>query len=337
MAWIARVGLAALVAVACGSEEAPRPSGAPMEGAAVRRPADRGEAPTITSVQLEPSAPVPGKRVRAVVNAEDPDGDPLRLDFVWRVDGSEIAEHRADFVLDPSVPKGAWIEVSVTATDGHHESTPVRSSGEVGNQPPELMAVVLEPRQGVAVGSEITAQPEAQDPDGDRLEFRYEWRVNGRPAEASERSFSTAGLQRGDTVEVAVIASDGAEQSRRVTSAPLQVGNAAPQIVSRPGGLDASGSFRYALEATDPDGDRNLRFKLLSGPEGMTLDPVTGEVHWKPGAAQAGKHEAEVAVEDGQGGVSSQRFEVTVRVVEEAPAGGGDAATPASPGPEDED
>jgi hypothetical protein len=77
-----------------------------------------------------------------------------------------------------------------------------------------------------------------------------------------------------------------------------------------------NGAFQYCIEAEDPDGDRRLRYRLLKGPDGMTVDPVLGDVRWKPAADQAGTHPIDLVVEDPDGAASAQSFEITVREVE---------------------
>ena len=72
------------------------------------------------------------------------------------------------------------------------------------------------------------------------------------------------------------------------------------------------GLFRYAFEAEDPDGDRNLRFRLGKAPEGMRIDPILGVSTWRPKPSQAGVHPVEVIVQDAHGDGSALHFEVTV-------------------------
>jgi hypothetical protein len=117
---------------------------------------------------------------------------------------------------------------------------------------------------------------------------------------------------------VRVVASDGDDEIESVSTPSQLVNNTAPAIASQPpAGMGSDGIYRYQLEASDPDGDRALRFRLVEGPEGARIDPLLGELTWTPGFQQAGKHAIEVAVSDGQGGESKQRFEVTVREVVE--------------------
>ncbi len=313
---------AAAIAWGCGSSEQPKPSGPSMAQAPAQARATNG-APVVGDVRLDPTRPRPGHRIRALVQASDPDGDPVELSYHWTAGGRALPEATAEATV-PELPKGTRIEVAVVASDGRAESPARIGAGQVGNLPPELVAIRLEPPGEVNVGVAVVAVPQAQDPDGDEMRFEYAWSVNGESAGDDTPSFDTTKLHRGDTVQVRVVANDGEEDGNAIESPPLRVGNAAPKITSSPGGFERDGSFRYTVTASDPDGDRTLRFRLVKGPEGMTVDSLTGEMQWKPTAAQAGKHEVEVAAEDLQGGSGTQRFELRVGT-DAAPA----AAAPA--------
>jgi len=335
----ARMGGAALLAagllVGCGGEEAAKPSGASMAG--TPRPAeDAGnEAPVIESVELEPAQPVAHQRLQAVVVASDPDGDPIELGFAWRVGGRNV-EADGDSIEVPALGKGDSIEVTVTASDGRNESASETARVRVGNQPPDLVAVALRPEGDVNRGKPLTAVPAASDPDGDALSFSYTWMVNGDAVEEAGDTLDTSKLKRGDTVRLRVVANDGDQDSNAIESPELRVANAGPTIKSAPPSFEGDGSYRYAVEAVDPDGDRSLRYRLAHAPDGMTIDAVGGVIQWKPTAASAGKHTVEVVVDDLQGGSANQIFELSVAVKEPAKA---DAKTapPASASDEEAD
>jgi hypothetical protein len=89
-------------------------------------------------------------------------------------------------------------------------------------------------------------------------------------------------------------------------------------------------AFRYQFEAKDPDGDRSLRFSLVEGPQGMTIDPIYGIATWRPTKEQAGVQTIEVAVRDSQGASAALRFQVTVTATE-TPAPGAEGAAPPAP------
>jgi hypothetical protein len=266
--------------------------------------------------------------VRAIVTVRDSEGDRVSQEFRWELAGVELAADGAEVELRGAA-RGDALEVEVTASDGHAESAPARASATVANRRPVLENVALQPIGTVLPGQPAVATPVASDPDGDPVEFRYRWTVNQAPAEEQEEaSFATAGLAPGDEIRVQVVASDGESESDAVWSGVLLVGNAAPEIVSTPAAVAPGEPFRYRVEARDPEGDRSLRYQLRKGPEGMSLNPILGELHWQPRPDQAGAHPVEIAVEDSRGARVVQTFELTV---------GAPPAAPAPPAPPDED
>jgi len=300
--------------VGCGGDEPADWSGRSATQAAPEAAATGAEnhAPTIHRVELDPAEPAPGSRVRAVVDASDPDGDPVVLGYVWRFGGKTLRGDGSSVEM-PKGMRGTRLEVRVTASDGQAESAPMQAFAGMANAKPRLTQVILDPADEVARGDAVSASARAGDPDGDPLEFEYRWSVNGRWLSGGERSLSTEGLKRGDRIRAQVVASDGERESDPLESAEVMVANAAPRIVSSPPGQLADGEFQYQLEAEDPDGDRTLRFRLLEGPAGMAVDPVRGVVRWKPGADQVGAHPVDLAVEDPMGATTAQRFEITIR------------------------
>ncbi len=129
-------------------------------------------APILTAVVLEPLGEVSvGEDVVAVPKALDHDGDPIRFNYVWAVNGSRVA------VTGPQLPKsylrrGDRLSLSVYATDGEDESNVIESSDiVVGNAAPVIVS------RPPALGSDGTfVYPlEVLDPDGDRtLRFSLE-------------------------------------------------------------------------------------------------------------------------------------------------------------------
>lgn len=323
------LGVAAAVVLGCGSSEPPAaPTGARMVDevpAAEEAPTatDENRPPRMEWVELRPARPRAGEPVRAVARASDPEGDPVRFRYHWRVNGRPVAGAGEELSLR-NVRRGDRIAVEVTASDGRAESDPMRREARIGNRAPHVSRVWLEPRGEVHAGMKLTAVAEAADPDGDPLAFEYQWTVNGRAVDSSGNVFETDSLRRGDRIQVRALASDGSDTSEPGESALFTLTNAPPRIVSKPAGVDAGGVFRYRVSAEDPDGDRPLRFHLVRAPEGMEIDPL-GEVSWQPTAEQEGRHPVEIVVEDPHGARIAQRFELII--------GGGDEAAPAAPQP----
>ncbi len=310
------------LALACGGDDPVASSehgdaGAPLASSAS---ASGGRAPVIRSVSLIPNPPESGGVMRAVVTASDPDGPAPGLQFEWTVRGRPLASKGPTVDL-PKLRKGDRIAVRVVAHDGTHESDPATAEALVANARPRILdlRVSKERRDDV---EHWVVEPMADDPDGDVLDYEYTWRVNGRDSDVREAAFSVDALRRGDRLTVRVVADDGEDRSDPVESAPLEIANSAPEITSRPRGLDRNGEFHYAIEATDADGDRGLRYELVEGPDGMTLDESSGQMDWAPTVEQAGEHRVEIAVHDRNGGSSQQVFilpVVTREVTEETP------------------
>ncbi len=114
------------------------------------------------------------------------------------------------------------------------------------------------------------------------------------------------------------------------------VGNAEPRFVSALGALSSNGVLGYTLEVEDADGDRSLRYRLVTGPSGMELDPILGRLTSEPDLSQVGTHAVEVAPDDRHGREARQVFELTIREVDESgqliePADASADPSPASP------
>jgi hypothetical protein len=314
----------AAFALACGSQEAV-PSGAPMARDSAGDSLERveNEAPRVDRLVLNPRAPLPGQRVEAHVEASDPDGDPIRLELEWRVAGRTVEQGSRTALALEGVRKGDEVAVFVTATDGRDRSDPVRASVHVGNTPPLIRAFYLAPDGEIAPGQEVTAAPQAMDSDGDALDYEFEWILNGQRVRGAEQAvFNTDRLKRGDRLQALVRVSDGEDWSPVAESMTLTLANRAPVFSGAPDVEGSAGGVSTRLVAEDPDGDRSLRFRLLKGPAGMTVDAVTGRLSWRPGPNEVGTHAVEVAVADAQGAESAMRFELNV-------SGGGGGEAPA--------
>lgn len=325
-------GLAA--ALACGGGDEAAPSDAPTGGAEADAARGANAPPVIERLRLQPRDPAPDAELYAEVQARDPDGDAVEIRFTWRVNGEVVARKGSRFQASNARPDDR-VELEVVAIDGELESETRRVRERFANRPPRIREVELNAQESLRPGTELTALVDARDPDGHRLRFEYEWLVNGEETDAREKTFSTEGLERGDEIAVRVVARDGRDASEPERSDVLAIGNSPPRITGVPQPVRENGVFKWDFEAEDPDGDSDLRFRLGEAPEGMTIDPILGVVHWRPSASQAGTHAVEVRVEDGAGAVSGLRFEAEVA----AGQPGDDAGTsesgapPAAPSP----
>ena len=115
-----------------------------------------------------------------------------------------------------------------------------------------------------------------------------------------------------EPVHARVSASDGENESDPIDTARERVVHANPKIVSVPGSISREAIFRYTVEFERPLGTEDVRYRLRTGPNGMWVNPVSGEITWRPRPSQRGSHTVEVAVEDSRGAVTVQAFRLEV-------------------------
>jgi hypothetical protein len=164
---------------------------------------------------------------RAIARAEDPDGDSLRFEYRWFVNGKE-SDVNGEFFKVGDLARGDRLEVEVRASDGRVSSGPARSGEvEVGNSPPTIVSVP--PR--VDARGQFRYAIRAEDPDGDRR-FRFSLRQ------------APKGMQI-DDVSGIVRWEPNADQAGR---------HAVEIVVTDEGGAESSQSFSLALvQRTDDD------------------------------------------------------------------------------------
>lgn len=314
--WIVGLGALALgLLVGCGSSESSGPAQRSMVPSRAPAAEQQGEnrAPVLSDLRLEPVRPGPGEAVEARAIARDPDGEPVDFRYRWSVNGRSL-DFAGSTLPASHVVRDARIEVAVVATDGSLESEELRARADVVARAPRLTSIRFDAPPNPKPGDEITALVDANAESDAFLRLEYSWLVNGREVRARDRSFPTAGLRRGDVVQVKIRARDAGVDSGWVTSPELVLGNSPPAITGVPKAERDGDAFRYQFEAEDPDGDRSLRWRLTEAPSGMTIDPIYGVATWRPGPEQAGTHAIEVEVSDNEGLGSRLRFEVTAAV-----------------------
>jgi len=278
--WIATAALVA-GASACGDSDEVAVA-VPEVPTKVERKASTGtnHAPVIRSVRLEPAEPVEGDRIQAIVAVADQDGDPIEIGFEWHISGRPIPSGEASIELK-GVTKRDRIEVAVKASDGKLQSATATAEARVQNRRPRVVGIAIRPQPEVLPGETLVATAQANDPDGDSIDYSYRWLVNGQLQMDTGDTFETDRLERGDEIQAVVVASDGSEDSDDLASVVVRVGNAYPEIVSVPEGTWTDEGFSYEVRARDPDNDGPLRYSIKKGPKGMRVDSVLGKVVWQ--------------------------------------------------------
>jgi hypothetical protein len=168
--------------------------------------------PAVTKVDIEPRVLTAGETVRAVVEARDPDGDPLTFKYQWYID-KVLVPGEGDSLNLKGVRRGSSVHVSVTPNDGFTDGAWKYSSRyETVNAPP---VVKSKAPTTIPPSRVLTHTIVAEDPDGDPLTYTLDkgtegmtlvgptltWKVSdediGRPAEIVIRISDNQG---GETV-----------------------------------------------------------------------------------------------------------------------------------------
>lgn len=267
-------------------------------GAGVSRPALMG-------VAIFPDRPRAGEPIEARVDVQSNPGVPVVLVYQWLRNGAPVPGAGGRAFDSRGSQKGDQISVRVQiqGQEGQMESRRIT----LINTPPKIQTVSITPSRPM-VGQELAAVVRAEDADGDKLSYQYQWVKGGSEvAGATQASFPAGLLKRGNEMAVSAVVSDGEAQSEKVPSLPVTVSGRPPVILSQPpAGGPQMGTFSYQVVAQDPEGGA-VSFSLVSGPSGMKIDPRGGLLTWPLPQARGGAYPVVVRVAN-QDGYADQTF-----------------------------
>jgi len=193
-----------------------------------------------------------------------------------------------------------------------------QSAGSGENRAPVITSA---PPATVEVGDTYSYQVTAVDADGDMLV--YQVFDEGQGLSIDSQSGLITWIPQSEHVGsnwIDVVVTDGQlEDYQKYTLTVTQANNASPTISSSPITSGAESQlYSYAVIATDPE-EQSLIYSLVSGPNGMTMDPNSGVLSWLPGANSAGSYAIEIEVFDPEGLSDSQNYTLTIANTNEAP------------------
>jgi hypothetical protein len=180
------------------------------------------------------------------------------------------------------------------------------------NNPPKITIFNISPQIPV-VGGTIRAEVLAQDKDGDEITILYKWSKNDVVLLNASDTLTLLpdDFKRGDKISIRVIPEANRQRGSPATI-NLTIANAPPVIKSSPESFKFDGRvYTDQVKASDPDGD-TLAYSIKSGPEGVTINPSTGQISWNVPTDFKGKTTITAAVNDGQGSEATQIFNVEI-------------------------
>lgn len=306
------IGLSVFVTVGCDSEEPETKRVPSMVGrAASAERTGQNEAPVVSGISLRPARPAPGRTVHATADVTDANGDRTEVRYVWRTStGRMLGEGRA---LDTvGLSEGERLQVTATATDGDAESEAHTIDFRLSETSIEVAFVAISDSNGSKPGSILEAVVESTDESAGDVSVLYEWRVGNRVV-GTEDELDTRDLMAGDRVTLVAKLEFEGRTTGPVRSAPFQLSRGdAPKIVSNPQTGIEAGVFRYQLRASSGESGAIISYEVLSGPDGLSVNEVSGLVLWRPGRDQRGAFKIELAAKDQWGTGAAQSFEISV-------------------------
>jgi hypothetical protein len=181
-----------------------RPEIEPPEDTAPPVVVDRNRAPVITTIKVEPATPRTMDDIKVTVEAEDPDGGHVRLEYSWLLNDLELRGQRRDVLPHTFFSKGDMVKVRVIAKDREVETEGSGPLIIVRNTPPEIV------NKAGSLRSIDGYQVQAQDLDGDELSWRLEGHPEGMSIDSSTGVLSYEGSPdaRAGDYQVNVIVED---------------------------------------------------------------------------------------------------------------------------------
>jgi large repetitive protein len=245
----------------------------------------------------------------------DADGDALIWSLAQAPAGMTIDASTGRLRWQPQVDQIGTHSVTVQVSDPYGGLATQRFTLVVNglNTPPEFTSV---PGTQGAIAQRYTYIITATDADQDPLRFSLGVHPDGMSMTSTGQvEWTPLPTQLGAaTVEVQVTDSQGSTSTQRYS---IVVGstllNQPPQIRSVPPlQADVGTTYRYLVQATDPDAGDSLTYELLQGPVGMVINPATGAVEWA--TPQVGSYPVSVGAVDSTGAGVAQRFTLQVIV-----------------------
>jgi hypothetical protein len=125
--------------------------------------------PNVSQASFNPAAPVAGKDLTAVVQAEDRDGDGVTFRYQWMRNGQTVPEAKAGTLTGNLLKRGDAIEVKIIPWDGS-EAGSERALGpvKVQGRPP---VITSEPPADGFAGGFFSYRVTASEPDGEKVAF----------------------------------------------------------------------------------------------------------------------------------------------------------------------
>ena len=196
-------------------------------------------------------------------------------------------------------------QVTITATDNNgsisQQTYSILVTQREWNHTNKPAVITSEPTMIGAVGQEYRYEIVASDPEGGPVTLTLDAKSLERGMYLDGNTLVWEYPPRAQGYYVSITVKDehgeGVTQRFRLVIIENSHFSRPPSISSTPSQIAVVGrEYQYQVVASDPDGDQ-LVYTMVKGPAGMSIDPKTGLIVFKP--TKAGTHEVEITVSDG--------------------------------------
>ena len=211
-------------------------------------------APTV-SITPDPATSADDLTATVVVDAVDPEGDPISYTWSWLRDGVVSSASTSASLPASATARGEVWQVRVTPDDGTHDGPPGTDSVTIGNAAPSLTGAAITPDPADAADVLTCTSSGYADADGDGDRSTYAWTVGS--STIGTGSSVTTGYARGDLVTCTVTPSDGTDAGSPVRVS-LTIDNAPPAVAAlaiSPSSPGTNDTLSVSVTTTDADGD----------------------------------------------------------------------------------
>jgi len=248
-----------------------------------------------------------------IPQAYDADGDTFTISMLTIPYGMErVSAQQITWI--PTAEQVTQHSVIIDVNDGKGGITTqefvIDVIGATANAAPSITST---PGQLVQLNTQYEYQVIATDPEADVLSYQLTTAPLGMSIDATGAIIWTPTETGFYNVVVKVEDSLGGYATQSFEIAVLTtLTNAAPEISSLPiTSAYLENRYEYQIVASDIDGDA-LVYSVVTGPQGLSVDPYAGLVSWVPQSNQLGAHEVSLKASDGRGGSLLQTYTLTI-------------------------
>jgi hypothetical protein len=256
-------------------------------------------APTVDSVEVDPTEGQVGDMLTCTATASDDDGETPTITYAW-----STGEEGSTYTITDADAVDSEIVCTATATDMHGETGIGTASATVTNTAPTVDSVAVTPLEG-QVGDMLTCSATASDADGESPTITYAWSDG-----STETSYTIVDTDNpGDTITCTATATDtygltdSASESATVSNTdPVMTG-----VTISPDPAYNDDTLLCTATASDADGGTpTISYAWTGGATGPEL-PLTSII-----AASGDTLTCTATADDGDEGVAEGTASITI-------------------------